>query len=215
MRLSEEVGSMVHAFDDPGRKAAVRDLAARVEALATENHALRVAVAAAEKAGALAENERLRLVDQAGPLRERLKRAEAEREELTKDALALERLRRDAGQLLEASQAEVEKLRAEVERLKAESDVRTGAWCKGNRDEGRGPCGACPWCYQQARVERDEARAALAVAQYGCGGPADLAAFTRLVRRLSSEVADRWEAGTIPMGEVHILILDQLAKGGR
>jgi hypothetical protein len=51
-----------------------------------------------------------------------------------------------------------EKLK-EAELLRAESDVRTGAWCKGNRDEGRGPCGTCPWCYAEARRERDEAQA--------------------------------------------------------
>lgn len=53
-------------------------------------------------------------------------------------------------------------LAAEIRALRAQDSVRSGSWCKGNRDEGRGECGLCPWCCRSAsaraiaaEVERD------------------------------------------------------------
>lgn len=47
---------------------------------------------------------------------------------------------------------EVRWLARELERARAEADVRGGEWCARNREEGRGPCGACAWCCQQANL---------------------------------------------------------------
>lgn len=57
------------------------------------------------------------------------------------------------------TEGETEREARWAERLRAAeavADVRGGEWCAKNRAEGRGPCGACAWCCQQAK-ERAEA----------------------------------------------------------
>lgn len=51
--------------------------------------------------------------------------------------------------------------------LRAQDAIRTGKWCKGNRDDGRGPCGVCPWCckHQGDRAQDLELRLTAATAE--------------------------------------------------
>lgn len=54
---------------------------------------------------------------------------------------------------------EAEALRAENESLRAKADVIGGDWCKQNRTDGRGPCGACAICCAELRAENERLRA--------------------------------------------------------
>lgn len=58
--------------------------------------------------------------------------------------------------------AEAERQRDEwkerAEKAEAFASVRGGEWCAKNRAEGRGGCGACAWCCQQANQSRDSMR---------------------------------------------------------
>lgn len=69
------------------------------------------------------------------------------------------------GTLVRDLRQQVARLAEANENLMAQDAVRTGAWCRGNRAEGRSGCGTCPWCYKEARDQRDLAQIRAEVAE--------------------------------------------------
>jgi hypothetical protein len=60
------------------------------------------------------------------------------------------------GETIEDVRRQRDEAIARAEEAEAFASVRGGEWCAKNRAEGRGGCGACAWCCQQANQSRDE-----------------------------------------------------------